>query len=204
MDGLNQSVSPASQISSGNPAQKTLFKRLVKEKTFARKYIEHEGNGQAAALALRPDLKPTSAKVLASILLRSPNVIAEIWRIADAQNADIGSVFSALGGGMQATKPLQDNTGAVVAEAPDHPTRIKAAIEAAKLLRLYPGGSDGSQGHGSRHLHLHLDDQAGPDVLEGLADRQARRQRKQPKAPTDLTVDIEAVSSEQTAKVEVE
>ncbi len=208
VEPVAQSVSPAQpflpSLSQVKTNRRPRFKTSLREKQFAKEYIKNGANGKRAMLAVSPYVKPTSAEVLSSLMLRKPTVIAEIWRIAEAQNADIHSVFGALGGGMQATKPLQDSTGAVVAEAPDHQVRIKAAVEAAKLLRVYPTSGDSPHGQGSRHLHLHVDDESGRDVLEGLADRQARRQRKAAKLPNDLTIDVQVVSSEETAKAEAE
>ncbi len=203
---VDQPVSPVPSITPGTQKQRRprVNGLTLQQQLFANEYVKAKGNGTKAIKAVRPHLTDASARATASNILANNNVLQEVYRQAAAANLTIPRVMGSISQALDATKPLQSMTGEIISQEPDHTIRLRAADQACKLLRLYSQGSDGSQGHGSRHLHLHVDDESGRDVLEGLADRQARRQRKAGKLPNDLTIDVQVVSSEATGEADNE
>ncbi|HPD74389.1 MAG TPA: hypothetical protein PLX95_03900 [bacterium] len=100
-----------------------------KEKTlFYLTWLKHNRNGTRAYMELHPEVKESSARVLASNLLST----IDINLIADCYGLNHQKYYEMLQAGLEAEKRDQ-YTGEMY---PDHQTRLKYLDKLGKLLRI--------------------------------------------------------------------
>ena len=107
-----------------------------KQKLFAKKYVENGGNGLQTALQVYNTTDPNVAKVIASENLTNPNIKESIDDIARQQGITSDTILRNFAG--IATRDVEKVSANAV---------IKANVELAKILRLYPS---------SKHTNLNV------------------------------------------------
>lgn len=98
-----------------------------KQKMFAKKYVENGGNGTKAALAVYNTDKYQTAQAIASENLLKPEIAQSIDDIAKSEGIDSRFIFDNFK--RVAVQEAEKYTGDTI---------LKANIELAKILRLYP------------------------------------------------------------------
>jgi len=103
-------------------------KRITfKEKEFAKAYVRNRGNGTQAALEVYDTKDPNTASQIATDNLDKTRVLETIEQIASTKGISSSSILDSFNE-LASTHPEK-----VTAEA-----KLKATIELAKILRLYP------------------------------------------------------------------
>lgn len=114
-------------------------KRLsLKQKEFAKKYVENKGNSTQAVLDSYNVSNKNMASVIGSRNLTIQPIQNEIERIMEEKNLTGDLMMDKLKEGMDANVVATFQGEAVESEIPDHDKRFKWWDAAAKIKGLYP------------------------------------------------------------------
>lgn len=103
-----------------------------KQLKFVEAYIETRGNAPEAALQAYNCSSRNSARVMAHKNLNNPKVVAYLERVL-LQHGAVDKVLNTLLGTLDAKTVYRGET----TDLPDHHTRLKGAVEIAKMMGVY-------------------------------------------------------------------
>ena len=113
-------------------------KRLtIKQKEFAAKTVETRNSTEAAMQVYDCKNRNVAANI-ASNLHRNPKVKAEIERVLAEHKVTEDVVAQKFADAMEADVVTVADGEAIQSTVPDHQTRLRAAVESAKMLDMYP------------------------------------------------------------------
>ena len=112
-------------------------KITMKQKEFAKKAVEAQNSTEAAMQVYNCKNRDVAANI-ASRLHRNPKVKAEIEKVLEENGVKEEIVAKKMSEAMDANVVTVADGMAVQSDVPDLNVRLKAAVESAKMLDMYP------------------------------------------------------------------
>lgn len=112
-------------------------KITMKQKDFAKKAVELKNSTEAAMQVYACKNRDVAANI-ASRLHKNPKVKAEIESVLEANGVKEEIVAKKFSEAMNANATATHEGQVYQSDIPDHTIRLKAAVESAKMLDMYP------------------------------------------------------------------